>query len=157
MGDKTDEEPMTKELWPPRLASRAIDSINYLKSIYLEYTAGDTSRLIVTDITSNIYEAGKKETTKLKNEFGSGVSSFEVNCNYASEDKSVAVVPLTLFLGIDTPDRNTLKKLEKLSAKIQLISWKESPLAFRYVTLVTCDCGKGIWAGCYTNFKFLKE
>ena len=157
MGDKTDEEPLTKELWPPRLASRAIDSINYLKSIYLEYTAGDTSRLVVTDITPHIYEEGKKDTTKLKNEFGSGVASFEVKCNYAAEDKVTTAASLTLFLGIDLPDRNTLKKLEKMNTKIQLLSWKESPLAFRYVTIVTCDSGKGIWAGCYTNFKFLKE
>jgi hypothetical protein len=113
--------------------------------------------LILTDITSNIYEEGKKGTLKLKSDFGSGVTSFTVPCNYADEDKSVKSEPLSLFLGIDLPDRNTLKKLEKMNPKIQLLSWKESPLAFRYVAYVTCDSGKGIWAGCYTNFKFLKK
>ena len=157
MADKADESPLTRELWPPRLASRAIDSLNYLKSIYLEVTNEEINRFTITDITTNIYEASKQGSYKIKSDLTTGATAIGVQANYSLEEGIVNNCDLSLFLGIDLPDRNSLKRLEKLNPKIQLLSWKESSLSFRYVTLVTCDIGKGIWAGCYTNFKFLKK
>lgn len=60
-------------------------------------------------------------------------------------------IPITLYLGLDLPIRNHLKKLEPLVPKIELITWKESDSVVRHCTVVnTCD-GVGIWSNFFAD------
>lgn len=156
-----DEEPLTKELRPPRLAHRAVESIEELAAKLDAYQRNDSS-LVVTDLTPILYEttvkADKKgETTtsmKLKSDYNVGFASLEVEANYLAGNE-VACASVILTLGIDLLDRNSLKRLEEMSPKVSLISWSEAPNAFRYATVIEANGDIGIWAGVYSNLRIL--
>ncbi|EKD22649.1 MAG: putative RnhA, partial [uncultured bacterium] len=122
-----DREPLTRELRPPKLAMRAVESVSELALKLEQYILQKTDSniafsgvpLITTDITDIIYEKVEKivkkntteVSTKLKPEYNVGYAALQVNVNYQSGE-SVKAVPVTLTLGIDLLDRNALKRLE---------------------------------------------
>ena len=156
------EDPVTYEYRPTRLSTRAEEAIQELGKYLDLYVAGDAS-LIKTDLTSILYEStlksGKKgapETSvmKLKADYNVGFAALEVQANYQNGDH-VSAAPVTLTLGIDLLDRNALKRLETLNPKVTLISWNEAPTVFRYATVIEAGADRGIWAGVYSNLRFI--
>jgi ribonuclease HI len=154
-----DREPLTREFQPPRLAHRAIESLSSMEE-KLDWYLNKDPRLVTTDLTGILYEAATKKskkgeeeaTLKLKAEYIVGYAALRVDANYQSPD-GVKAVPITLTLGIDMLDRNSLKRLEDLNPKVTLVSWLDSPTVFRYATIVEADSSVGIWAGVYSNIR----
>jgi hypothetical protein len=149
------------EMNPPLIAQRGFDIINLLKGIIIQWKAGNTSHLTATDITSTFYEADAKDQVKLKAEFGPGFTQVKVQAHYDSSPETeqlgtCAQTEIRLVLGVDTPERNALKKIEKLHPKVTLLTWREGHCV-RFAAVIECDEGLGIWAGYHSNMKYLKS
>jgi ribonuclease HI len=159
-----DKEPLTRQCTPPKLAMRAVEAISMLAGRLGQYLSGHSS-IICTDLTPILYETTSKVdkkgeetvTMKLKPEYNVGYAALAVDANYQATDNVVKAVPVTLTLGIDMLDRNSLKRLEELNPKVTLITWLESANVFRYATIVECGQDKGIWAGVYSNLRVVSE
>lgn len=160
-----DDEPLTAQFRPAKLAYRAVENIGFLAERLDQFLAGSEA-LAVTDLTPILYETlvktGKKETTTqtvLKDTYTVGFAALEVTANYKPDLATGELRQefLKLTLGIDMLDRNGLRRLEKSNPKVSLITWMESELGFRHATVIECDDGVGIWAGMYSNFRVLPE
>lgn len=156
-----DKEPLTRELRPPKLAMRAVQSLIVLKQILDSYKSKG-SNFESIDLTDTIYlqeVVNKKDkqtiTTKLKPEYNVGFSCLKVPF-IPTDEGSIKDIVITVTLGIDLLDRNALKRLESMSPKVTLIVWKEAPEVLRYATVIESLDSFGIWAGVYSNFIFLK-
>lgn len=149
------EEPITSELYPPRIAYRAIESLNMLKGLLLDWLNNKDTELISTDITDQLFEVDEKGKNRLKPAFAVGFTSLPTMASFGKPG-DVKEIPLTLTVGMDLPERNALKRLESLKPNIKIITWYESPLAIRYACIVEANGDHGIWAGYYSNLKYLK-
>jgi hypothetical protein len=160
-----EKEPLTREFKPPRLAMRAVESLSEMADRLDQYLEGHPS-ITVTDITSILYETtlkvkkvkgGGEETEvqfNLKPEYNVGFSSMQVDMNYGGVE-NLRTAKATLTLGIDLLDRNALNRLAGLKPQVKVITWLESPTAFRYATVVEAGEDKGIWAGVYSNLRIV--
>jgi ribonuclease HI len=157
-----DDEPITRELRPPLLAMRAMDSISTLKAILDMYIQRKLVGFQMHDITDVLYD--KTETIKkkipttevaLKTKYNVGFASLPLELKALTENGTIDI-SIKLTLGIDMPDRNSLKRMEKEDIKVQVLTWSESPDVIRYVTIVESDGNYGIWAGFYSNMVFIK-
>ena len=166
MVDNLESDPLTKELNPPRIAIRAVEAVNSLKGTLLDFEENPVTAIIATDITSEIFEKDDKKGTILHPRFVAGFTDLELkNIKYSmtGDISTKTTIDITLTLGIDLPDRNSLKRIEKMSPTVQLLVWPESDKTLRYAThIVLRDelgkvTAKGIWAGYYSNFKYLTE
>lgn len=157
--DEKKKEPITKELNPIRIAIRAIEAVNCLKGIYLKLTEDavneEKNDLILTDITSEIYDidlTNTKNQYTLKDRFVSGFTDLPVKVSHTDAGE---LIDVSLTLGLDLPDRNTFKRLEKHKPVIKVVMWSESPDCVRHATYIVTDNASGVWAGYYTNTKYL--
>lgn len=159
---KSVRKPLTRHFEPARLAIRATESISALIERLNAYQDNDP-KFVRTDLTPILYETkekpnGKKGdvvlTTELREKYGVGFAKLEVQANYQVEG-GTAQVPVTLVLGMDMLHRNSLKRLEKQSPKVTLISWLEAPRAFRYATVVEAGEDIGIWISEYANLRVI--
>lgn len=151
-----DGEPLTKEFKPPMLIKRTIDSLNTLKGVLETWEKGEDDGLVATDVTDVFYELDEKGNNRIKPEFVVGFSNLSITAFYGKtsakqEDK------IDLCLGVDLPDRNALKKLEKLKPQVVVVTWMESEKAYRYATIVKAGNDIGIWAGMHSNLRVLVE
>lgn len=149
-----EKEPLVRELNPPRIALRAVEAVNFLKGLLTDYLHNKDTDLVSTDLTKYIYEITDKKDCKIQGKFAANLTTLDVQAGY---DKSelTKLVDLKLTLGLDLPDRNTLKRLEKLNPRLTVITWRESHLAVRYAVVISVADAVGIWAGFYCNFKYL--
>lgn len=160
--ESMDKQPISKERNPPMLVMRVVEEIEKLNE-KLELFLKQDASVCVTDLTAILYETtvkvDKKGTSttlmKLKPEYNVGFARLEVEANYLSEKNEVASASVTLTLGIDMLDRNSLKRLEDMLPKVSLISWNEAPNVFRYATVVQAGNDVGIWAGVYSNLRIV--
>jgi ribonuclease HI len=148
-----DAEPMTKGLQPPKLAMRAVEGLNELKGVLVAWRNKDIN-IVDTQITNYFYEEDKKGLLKIKSDLVSGVDKVKVECFYSIDKKPYN---LDLYFGNDLPDRNTIKKIEKLDPKIHLLTWMDSEKAFKYAVVIQVQNAIGIWCNLYSNLKLIKE
>ena len=159
IGIKTDifnhrKTPLTEELRPPRIAFRAIDFMNILAMLLEEYLVRD-SRLTYTDVTDTFYSAiedKKGVKTVLKGNIKQNTKSMKQRVLYNTKG-SEASCDVTLTMGIDIADRNTLAALADRHPKVHVITWRESDIAFRYATVIEAGPDVGIWAGIFSNLR----
>lgn len=149
--------PITKELRPPLLAHRAVEELSYLKSILDLFISKDKS-IRYLDITDRFFnkEVNKKKETilKLKPEIVVGMTTFILNESLVL-DKGCKDIKITLTLGVDTPPRNNIKRLEGLNPNIFLVYWQEAPDVLRHATIIESNGSYGIWAGVYSNLVYI--
>jgi ribonuclease HI len=146
-----DKEVVTEQLNPPLIAIRAIESVNVLKGLLLSWEQGDDKNICSTDVTDYFYEPDEKKTNRLKKEFSAGFNGIKVEVtNFTGKSEVVEIC-----LGIDAPARNALKRVEKDSPIVTVITWKESAEMYRYATVVKTKDDIGIWAGMYSNYRLL--
>jgi ribonuclease HI len=167
-------KPLTREFKPPRIAMRAVEELTALYSV-LENYEKNSSALLVTDITSQLYETAYKEVKPAKKnlklpgsgvaeeaalpetiqtlraEIGVGQASLKTSVKYVKPDQSIGEAEITLNMGTDLLDRNSLKRLESLKPTIHVVVWAEGSGTFRYATVVHAAGATGIWAGVYSN------
>lgn len=93
--------------------------------------------------------------SELKPELKIGEKSLKINVDIPkrsetnpeillSDETTNIIVPL--ILGLDTPNRNSLKHIEDLNPELHLITWYESANSIRYACIVKIDSGIGIWS-----------
>lgn len=156
------KEPVTRELRPAKLAIRAIETLSDISEKLDQFLAGD-KRYIETNITESFFDITtsmkKKEEViiyKLKPTIIVGATYIDIVANYESGG-IVKSKNIRLSYGIDIPNRNSIKHMEELKPKIQLITWKESDKSFRFATVITTDKDKGIWCGSYSNLVIVSD
>lgn len=149
-----DKEPILKEIYPPRLALNVFIELDTLYHLLENYRSDklDKEKYITTDLTDIFYKNNKNKL-QLKPEFKVGLASIKLKINIPKTDKQQEI---TYNLGIDSPDRNSLKKLETLNPKLTAITFLESPYCIRYYTVIELNDGSyGIWGGVYSNRFYL--
>jgi ribonuclease HI len=151
-----DGDPVATELYPPRIAIRAIESLNILKGLLLDWKNNENTKLCQTDITDKVYEKNKKGEQELLPVFAVGFESLKIQAAISTTD-GVKSHEVSLTLGVDMPDRNSLKKIEKTAVRVIVITWNISAKSFRYATIVCSDEDVGIWAGFYSNVVYLND
>lgn len=155
-----DDTPITRELNPPVIAMRAIDSLILFSRVLNDFLNNTGTKPVGTDITDLIYEKsvsvdkkGVQSTeNKIRADFVVGQSSLDAK---AQVDGIAEPVDITLTTGIDIADRNMFKRLEHLNPKVHLITWGNDPLSFHYATVVQADGCRGIWGGPFSNIRVL--
>ena len=149
------EEPVVVELYPPRIAIRTIEALNMLKGLLLDWRDNKESELVSTDITDLFYEKDPKGVLRFKSQYAVGFTELKTKAKYR-QGTQILDSDVTLTIGMDVPERNALKKLEKADPKITLVTWREGQQALRYATIVESQGNIGIWAGYYSNLIYLK-
>lgn len=162
---------LTREFKPVGLARRAIDELVNLESILDQYVQGGQN-ITKTDITHYFYDLVEKKippkkgqsegtvevSTKLKPEIIVGLASMKVQAALPFEvpgNEGPITDEITLAMGIDVLERNSLKRLETMNPKVYLVTWSVSDLAYRYATIIEAEGSVGIWCGVYSNVKLL--
>lgn len=164
-----DKKPVTIEVRPGELPLRAIDIMNQLEDLLNRLMLADgpveaidpgVTEIHYHDVSSVFYDVvikqSKDETlckSVLHKEIGVGVKKINVSIEEPVED-GVKTFDLPLLFSDDIPPRNTLKKLEPLSPKIYLVTWRESSRVLRYATIVKTSDGAGIWSNHFSNLVY---
>lgn len=162
------KRPISTEATPARLAHRVALAVEDLITWRDAYLAKHES-ITVNDLTPILYEkqvkTGKKskdapaevqEILTLKTEYNTGFAKLEVKAAYRCTEGD-GVTPVILILGMDLPDRNTLKRLEGYHPKVSLITWCDTDSMMRYATIIETDKDIGIWASYYSNARVLSK
>lgn len=153
----TDDQLVTNECRPPRMAYVAIENLNILEQQLESFLADDDPNLIKTDITPYFYEqieAKGKSSTKLKADIASSTKAVDVvgSYNTTGEPRTAKV---TLTLAIDLPHRNALSALAERDPKVWLLTFKESEAGFRYCTVISAGDDIGIWSSIHSNLRII--
>lgn len=160
------KSPLVRELTPVFLAMRAIDSMMVLSDVLDSFLKGEGDYVLSSDITCLIYEESvvtskpkkgveptETKTVKLLTSLNVGLAELKAQAKIRAQD--VPSPTITLTLGIDIPDRNTLKRLESLNPSVHLVTWGRASDSFHYATVIKADGCVGIWAGTYSNLHVL--
>lgn len=158
-----DDVIITREHRPAGLVRRTITILEEMQLTLTNFEIG--SKLdTITDITDTFYtttrtvtktkkDAGEKVTvsTKLNPEFIVGFTNIEVKAKIPNgETKSI-----NLNIGLDTLERNSLKRLESTNPKMYLVSWAISDIAYRYAVIMVAGGDKVITASPYSNLRVI--
>lgn len=152
----TDEQLITEECRPPRMAFIAIERLNELENLLESFLEKD-DELVITDITSHFYEQQEtkgKVTTKLKAAIAQSLKSIDVMGQYNTTGE-LATASVTLSLAIDIPSRNSLSALAERNPQVWLLTRKESDTGFRYFTVISAGDDIGIWSSIYSNLRII--
>jgi ribonuclease HI len=156
---------LTKQFKPSLLSRRVVDAMTHLDGV-LEQYLNDDSYLQVVDLTDYLYDKevkpmkGKKgepdyETVEytLKKDLGVGTPALDVTIPHPFQ--SGQTYDLTLTIGTDLLERNSLKRLEGSKPKVSLVIWHESNQAFRFATIIEAGDDVGIWSAGASNLRLI--
>ncbi len=154
-----DDSLIGQEIYPPGLTYRWTSEAEKLFQILDLFVNNDEKIVTRTDITDLLYEraqsGNKAATVKLKASIKSGMRTLDVQAGYLQLDGQLGVVKLTLNMGQDILDRNTLSALADDTTRVHVITWRMSTTAIRYATVIESNGDIGIWAGPYSNLKLM--
>lgn len=167
-----DKKPVTVEMNPTGLSLRAIETFNFLEDLLTDFNKyrlegfdSETNGLKINahDITHEFFKIEEKKVKKelvtkyvLKEELNVGTRDFKITIKEDYNGKNVSVL-IPLILGTDLLPRNSLKKLEDLSPKVFIITWRESINSIRYATIIECENAIGIWSNFFADRIFLSN
>lgn len=151
-----DKQPVSRGLLPPRLAGYAMDALSELKGMLLAFKDTNKKELIGTDITDIIYSLTDKKELSLSDNIDSACNKLTANVCYGALGINKEY-KLDLYLDVDLPGRNTLKRLEKLNPQITIVTVMESLQSFRYVTIIKVQNAIGIWSSICSNLKIVDK
>lgn len=155
----TEEKQLTWQARPPKLAMRAITSLNFVESLLEEYLAGNSETLEKTDVTSYFYdleETKKGQIAKLKKAIATSAKVVDVLVKYNTTGV-VKEAPVSLTFGLDIPSRNAVAALADPKVKIIVLTYRESDLGFRYCTVIESGKDVGIFNSVHANLKVVSE
>lgn len=150
---------LVREFRPARLVYQGIETINALEQVLQHHlntpNEGAVRSTEITDILYEVEQGKKKSTFKLKGHITSALRSQDVRVKYAVRAEDQNEIDLTLTIGLDTPDRNTLAALAGEDTRVWVVTWPESQDAIRYATVVESQGCIGLWCTAYANIKLL--
>lgn len=153
----TDEQLITQECRPARMAFVAVEQLNALEVTLEQFLDGSDTDVAKTDITSYFYEQQDvkgKVQTKLLPTIASSTKSVDVVGQYDTTG-AMKTTNVTLTLAIDLPNRNTLSALAERDPKVWLLTRKESDVGFRYYTVIIAGDDVGIWSSVHSNLRII--
>lgn len=145
---------------PPKISLRSLNEFSFLETILGEYVKktpevmqqDEGAYFHLTDITSMLFgvqkDAKGKEKVKILGENG----DVHITVPYYYEGKEL---DLHLHYGVDLPRRRGMANIAESNPRVYLVSWQETALAFRYLTIIQTDDCLGIWSGTYSNLRLL--
>ena len=152
-------EPFVYPIKPAGLAKRVYDNTNSLIST-LETARSEIAKgfengngKFYYDITDLIYEVkGKKLNCKLSN----GAKFLELKNIKLDKDITVNT---KLVLGIDLPDRNTLKAMESDNPKVYVMFLREGPSIYSYYMFILSDTAGsyGVYHNLFSSRVYLEN
>jgi ribonuclease HI len=160
------DEVVSIELNPAGLSLRAIETFSELEYILNEFKlcremSENTTNLNIEDITNIFYENNTKVvknketiTTNLKTEYGNGFKKTFIDL-IVENGKDIKSMSIPILLGLDLPDRNSLKRIETLNPKIFLLSWKKSETSYSYCVVVETNDATSVWSNASSTQVFL--
>lgn len=150
---------LLEELRPVRRAYYAVDRLQELETALRVFLEDSQQHFFhFSNITPILYEdvVGKKSiTTRLKPGISITDRLLPVTAELINQKGELKKIEVSLQLGHDIPDRNTLAAIATTHPKVWLVTWPASDKALRYATIIETDEGVGIWAGVYSNLIFL--
>lgn len=161
---------VTNVIIPPYISFRVEDIKERLEMIRNKIESNDVNTMKITDITDIFYDETIKrksneeiKTRVLKDKFKVGYSREEVKVSFKTLAKEYQLthtsIPeedqtkVVLKLGQDLPDRNTLKRLESIIDKIQVVTIAQAPYVFVYGIYITTKKGWILSCGYYSNLR----
>lgn len=156
---------LTKQFKPALLSRRVVDAMTNLDLVLEQYKNNDP-QLQVVDLTDYLYD---KETKKIKGKKGEPdyeaveytlkkemiVGTSKLDVSFPNPFYPDTTYNLTLTLGTDLLERNSLKRLEEFKPKVSLVIWKESEMAFRFATIIQAGDDEGIWSAGASNLRLV--
>jgi len=153
---------------PPGLCLRAVQCSgileelldNYLSGKHNKHTVYDWFNLKVHNVTDNFFIRKNKRNNmtegslELDDKFTVGFSALELPVTVDYENQQIQL-KVALSLGLDLPNRNSLKRIERLNPSVNLLTWQEGSRCFRYVSIVEIDGAVGVWSNYYGNQIFV--
>lgn len=155
----SDEKQLTWQARPPKLAQRAVTSLNFVQGLLDEYLSKEHSNICLTEITPYFYdqeETKKGEVFKLKKAIATSAKVVDVVGNYNTTGE-VKQAPVSLTFGLDIPTRNAFAALATNKPKITLLTYRESDSGFRYCVVVEVGEDIGIFNSVHANLKVVTE
>lgn len=163
-----DNHPLTVIQNPPGLCLRAVQCSGILEELLDIYLATkqengtlyDWNNLKLHNVTNAFFISKNKrnnmteDNLELDARFNVGFSSLELPVTVDYEDKQIQL-KVALVLGLDLPNRNSLKRIEKLKPSVNLLTWQEGSRCFRYVSIVEIDDAIGVWSNYHGNQIFV--
>lgn len=158
---------VTEELHPPFLVERIFDNTDILCD-YLDNYKDTTNQptMHVTDITSEFFtiteelvkgkkgeESSSKTIYTISSDMPTGYFSHKVVAKWKESDGEIKECDITLRLGIDLPDRNTLRRLGDLQPKVLLVTNTMGPGSFMYAVVIEAGEDVGIWSGIQSSMR----
>lgn len=140
---------------PPALAYRANNIFSELQCSLTDINDG--TEFEVMDITDLFYESIEKKglpSLKLKPSIHQTLRTVEVK-GFPFKDKGSKEMAVKLMLGLDTPTRNALKRLESTLIKLSLTWTWISPTCFSVNTHVKTTDATMVWSNFYSNTFYL--
>lgn len=160
---------LAMQLQPPFLASRLVDTTLVLSDILDKYLSRDED-VVTTVITDSLYdvtlesvkvkkgeEPRTKQVCKLKASIPVGYNTHNVTVAYKNATGELEHAPVRMTLSVDCVDRNNLRRLEDLSPKISIVTWKAGPDVFMYATVIEVGEEVGIWAASQSNMRVIDK
>lgn len=132
---------------PPRIAGRVFDYCNLLDYVLDQYLNKDKS-VCVTDVTDVVQHTETDKKGKVKYSLQEAVKSnlgmvgIEVNHNLKPDGKK----KFNIAVGFTIPSKNHLSRLIGKDFKLEILTWRECDIAFRYAAVVTSADGIAIYA-----------
>lgn len=160
--DNKPDAQLTMVMVPPYLSMRAFENYFDMENRLDKFIKG-TSTDQVFDITDAFYRKkyrkGKGNVDvfvgmELKKEIDTKLPCIEYKAKIKDKDGKEVDKIITLTLGIDTPNRNPLKKIEELNPTVNLLVYTVDGRMWHYCTVITTPTGEcGIWEAPYSaNF-----
>lgn len=149
---------VTWEIKPQRRAYLAHEIFESYRQRLLDYLEG---RMVITDITSEIYETvekKKKVTYKVKDSIPQSCKFIDLQVN-VDLGKGVEQHPVRLTLNIDFPVRNHLQRMTEENTvlpKVELVTWRESSVAYRYGVVITRNEDILFWVASDSNLRLVQ-
>lgn len=143
---------LISEFFPLRRAYETASNMSSIRGILVDFIKDRLAPFyIVSDVTNYIYMSTvvKDKTKVTVNPDIEEVIPVEIKVNNDSDE----LMRLDLVVGVDTPKLRHFAKFIEHNPKVLVIHWYESSQAYRYVTIISSDCGVGIWAGVCSNLK----
>lgn len=154
-----DEKQLTWQARPPKLAQRAVTSLNFTEGLLTEYLSGKHDTIHLTDITPYFYDqedTKKGVVFKLRKAIATSAKSVDVVGTYDTTGQ-IKEAPVSVTFGMDLPTRNALAALAEAKPKITLLTYRESDVGFRYCTIIEVGEDIGIFNSVHSNLKVVAE
>lgn len=149
-----DRHPISRQYWPRQRAEKAIEHMVSLHSILRGWRDGTATMLTETDITDVFFETKPDKTVKLRDTFTDQTRIMKQAVKHTCPvSRLTGHQDITLIAMVDIPERRIFKRIENKHPRVVVVTWPESPMAFRYAVIILTDDSDSIWAGVYANIR----